>query len=438
MNKSYLRLLLHIVVTLVCVQSHQLLFGQRVYKIERLPESINSDFEEIKPYSTANGDSLFFIRAYAPDNIGGESAGEDIWLSLHSDKEEWATATSSFGYVNSQRPDIFAGLSRNGTSLYTIAYAHYSQRRIIEITENQFSDAAKSSSGSKLNTQLSIGFEYHDIYINPSATILLISMETLNSLGQEDIYCSIINEENTWSPPHNLGPVINSRGYEISPFLTADERILYFASDGHEGYGDADIFYSERLDESWDNWSDPKNMGTPINSEKFDAYFFSNQKNEIFFASNRNGQYADIYKAVEDKSEEIVADESPGSQRSLPEIHTSEISSQVLKLSIYFALDQFRPYAAELERLDSLATESIDHKDLHLDIIGYTDKSGTEGYNLKLSKKRAQFVYKYLKNLGYDKSKMTTRGMGVLSGFESETIPSAQMRKVDLVIRKKN
>src|SRR5690606_4925840 len=71
---------------------------------------------------------------------------------------------------------------------------------------------------------------------------------------------------------------------------------LYFASNGHKGFGDADIFYSERLYDSWEAWSLPKNLGEEVNTASFEGYFSVFGDSIGFFASNRDGGLAILYQ----------------------------------------------------------------------------------------------------------------------------------------------
>ncbi len=104
--------------------------------------------------------------------------------------------------------------------------------------------------------------------------------------GGYDIYKSIKNEKGEWGYPMNLGPKINSKGNEKSPFIHPDGKTLYFSSDGWMGLGGYDIFYS-RLDTSG-NWSKPKNIGYPINSQEDEIGFYvSTDGSHGFFASNK-------------------------------------------------------------------------------------------------------------------------------------------------------
>ncbi len=104
--------------------------------------------------------------------------------------------------------------------------------------------------------------------------------------GGYDIYQSIKKDNGEWSEAINLGPTINSRGNEKSPFIHPDGKTLYFSSDGWMGLGGYDIFYSRLKDDS--TWSKPVNLGYPINSTEDEVSFFvSTDGTKGFFASNK-------------------------------------------------------------------------------------------------------------------------------------------------------
>lgn len=86
-----------------------------------------------------------------------------------------------------------------------------------------------------------------------------------NAWGNMDIYVCT-KRDGKWSPPFNLGEVINTPYCENTPFISPDGKTLYFSSNGHTGMGGLDIFKSTRLDSTWLNWSEPVNMGKVINT----------------------------------------------------------------------------------------------------------------------------------------------------------------------------
>jgi outer membrane protein OmpA-like peptidoglycan-associated protein len=411
--------------------------GQELFKIEKLPPAINSQYEEIKPFISAAGDSLFFIRSYSPENRGGDYAGEDIWLSVFEEGVGWNRANNTFGYRNQPGPDILIGESVDGKFLFTLQYLTSGQDRIIKIHQNKIH--ARDSTDRKTSEpfgEIKVGNDYHDLYLNPEGTILLISMTGLNTLGLEDLYVSLKSEDGSWSNPTHLGPKVNSRGFEISPFLSRDQRTLYFASNGHPGMGDADIFYCKRLDDGWGNWSEPINMGSPFNSPRFDAYLCFNREKEYYFSSNRDGTYSDIFRVT---GREAQSTELNGIEKSMDELSdlrygpdSQTEQSEMIKLSLFFDFDEFTLRKEELDKLEGFIRDSKISSDNQLEIKGYTDDVGSESYNKKLSEKRARFVYKYLRKSGIGKDRMTMEGKGIWISYEGPELMPEKKRKVDI------
>jgi outer membrane protein OmpA-like peptidoglycan-associated protein len=128
-----------------------------------------------------------------------------------------------------------------------------------------------------------------------------MAVERPDGQGGQDIFVSFpkpipVGEQpdpkraTQWSKPISLGPNINTPGADFAPFLASDNKTLYFASDGHGGYGKSDIFYSKRLDSTWTKWSAPRNLGPVVNSPDFDAYYtVSAAGDNAYLVSSRNG-----------------------------------------------------------------------------------------------------------------------------------------------------
>ncbi len=122
--------------------------------------------------------------------------------------------------------------------------------------------------------------------ILPDGKTLYFVSDRPGGYGGYDIYKSMKGDDGEWSPPVNLGPVINSKGNEKSPFVHPDGKTLYFSSDGWMGLGGYDIFFSRLGNDG--AWSKPKNIGYPINSPDDDLGFFvSTDGDNGFFASNK-------------------------------------------------------------------------------------------------------------------------------------------------------
>ncbi|HMQ47972.1 MAG TPA: hypothetical protein PKA00_11310 [Saprospiraceae bacterium] len=92
-------------------------------------------------------------------------------------------------------------------------------------------------------------------------------------------------DDNDFTFPINLGPVVNTLGDEVTPYYDMDDQNLYFASNGHISMGGFDVFRSNGDEVSW---SQPENMGMPINSSADDYFYILNpSRTGGFLVSNR-------------------------------------------------------------------------------------------------------------------------------------------------------
>lgn len=150
----------------------------------------------------------------------------------------------------------------------------------------------------RINSQR--GFE-PSVFITDDQKTMFVVSELPSGFGGRDIYMTTKDENNTWKPLKSLGNVINTRFDEDAPFSTPDGNTLYFASNGHNSMGDYDIFES-MLDEKG-NWSKPENLGPPINMPGHDRYFVTTDEGAVgYYASDRDGGYGekDIYRIILD------------------------------------------------------------------------------------------------------------------------------------------
>jgi peptidoglycan-associated lipoprotein len=116
---------------------------------------------------------------------------------------------------------------------------------------------------------------------------LYFSSDMPGSIGSFDIYQVAINDDGSFAIPVNLGPKINTIHREQFPFVSTDNTELYFASDGHQGIGGLDVFMSKIDNE---NFEEPQNLGATINSNADDfCYVVDQAKNKGFISSNRKG-----------------------------------------------------------------------------------------------------------------------------------------------------
>ncbi len=256
-----------------------------------LSNEINSDGEEVNPMLSQDGKKLYFSRAFFDGNTGGKSAGIDIWMSQVLPLGRYSRPINEKVWNNKLNNSV-VGVAKGNQKTYLMNA--YSSKPGIAFS------VGNNNIWSKPKIELIPGIElskFVGFYMHPSERILIMSTERTDTFGKEDLYVLLKDSLGRWSEPVNLGNTVNTEGYEISPFLSEDGKRLYFASDGHKGYGDADIYVTERLYDNWAIWTRPKNLGSKINSEKFDAYFSIYGDSICYFSSNRASALSDIFES---------------------------------------------------------------------------------------------------------------------------------------------
>jgi outer membrane protein OmpA-like peptidoglycan-associated protein len=261
-----------------------------------LGPNVNTRAVDTHPVISPDGRTLFFARQGHPLNVGGSNDPQDVWASplRNPETKAWGPARNLGGPINSaDEPSGIASVSADGRT--AILIGAYSPDGSIE--PSGFSFTRRTPIGWSKPEKISIDDFYNkdkehiDAFLSTSGKALLMAVERNDALGGQDLYVSFPNTDGkSWTKPRNLGPEINTKKADFSPFLAADEKTLYFASEGRGGYGKSDIFYSKRLDDTWTNWSPPRNLGSSVNSPDFDAYYtVSAAGDDAYLVSNRNG-----------------------------------------------------------------------------------------------------------------------------------------------------
>ncbi|HET8962965.1 MAG TPA: OmpA family protein, partial [Chitinophagales bacterium] len=140
--------------------------------------------------------------------------------------------------------------------------------------------------------------EFSCYHLNAEGNVLFLAIQRGDTYGDMDIYISFLQKNNVWTVPKNLGERINTAATEGSVFIAADNKTLYFASNGRSGFGGFDMYMSKRLDDTWMNWSEPKNLGQQINSKYDDFYYTIPASGDYAYFSSRQNSMggADLFK----------------------------------------------------------------------------------------------------------------------------------------------
>ena len=263
-----------------------------------LGPNINSSYLEYSPSIAVDGSSIIFTRniQHKNDFIGQE----DFYISL-VDSLGFRPATPIESLNTGGNEGAFA-LSSNGKYIVFTACDRKDAFGGCDLYYSMFMNdewTIPVNMGHKVN---SAGWDSQPT-LSADGRTLYFSSNRKGSIGAADIWMTYRNENNAWVTPINLGPEINSTGSDETPFLHADGQTLYFRSNGRPGMGDFDIYYS-RKDLNTNKWTEPQNIGYPINTEGAEGSFVVSVDGETaYFASDvdyKTGeklQQLDLYMA---------------------------------------------------------------------------------------------------------------------------------------------
>lgn len=385
------------------------------YNLKKLPGTINSKGEESMPLLSTDQTKLFFVRSLYDGNLGGRYAGTDIWVSEKS-RGDWKNASNKTS-LNDKDNNVVIGMHADGKTIYMMNTSHSSKLGGIYFSRlvNNAWSSPEFIPIPGIDNQDFIG-----MFVSPDYDAIFISMRGKDSRGEEDLYISLKSSSGTWSRPRNMGPTINTSGFEISPFLSADKKRLYFSSNGHGGMGDADIFYCERLYNSWETWSAPINMGNVVNSKKFDAYFSIYSDTVAYFTSNRDQDLADIYKVSVSTRNPLLAT----GQHYLTDAEWSRFVGKNVMREITFANNAKTLTSSQRELLYFMANKIYDQKDIGIHLVV------KEEDDPELTQLRVREIYGELRQAGIEANRIrdvvktdkvkSTKGVIELMLYKSE------------------
>ena len=411
------------------------------------------------------------VTGNARSEITGMKKG-DIYVSAKNDKGVWQKPEPAEGELNSEFDEGIVSFTPDGQTMYlTKARRELNANTGVEIYTSTRSDA-KWSAPVKYEITADTLSSYGHPAVSPDGTWLYFTSDMPGGKGGKDIWR--INLKERAGSLENLGDWINTPGDDCFPYCRSDS-VLYFASDGHPGYGGLDLFRAEMQPSG--GWT-VVNMGKPMNSTADDFGITYGPGEYGFFSSNRGDArgYDHIWAFelpdlkinisgwVLDKDEEpvpnavirIVGDDGsnqkqvakPDGSFSFPlrrgvsyvmlagakgflnarQEFTSDIAEEdaeynvdfflasinkpVVVENIFYDFDRATLRPESKAALDSLADVLRDNPNVTIEMASHTDRHGTDEYNLSLSGRRAQSVIDYLISVGIKPDRLQSQGYG--------------------------
>lgn len=433
-------------------------------------------------------DVLYFTTTN--EKVTGEKKSEitgmkngDIWMAKKNENGVWQRPEPVEGELNSDRDEGVISFSPDGTTMYlTKARRELNSSTGVEIYTSQRSDA-KWSAPVKLEITSDTLSSYGHPAVSPDGTYLYFTSEMPGGSGGKDIWR--INLKERAGSLENLGNTLNTPGEESFPYVKSDS-VIYFASDGHPGYGGLDIFKAELQPDG--RWS-VTNLGTPLNSAADDfgitfgngeyGYFSSNRGDGRGFDHIYSFELPDLKISISgwvlDKDEEpipnavirIVGDDGSNQKEVARDDGSFEfplkrgvkyvmlagakgylnakqefesdnaeedaeygidfllasINKPNVIENIFYDFDKAELRPESKTSLDELAQVLRDNPNVTIEMASHTDRWGAEEYNIDLSHRRAKAVIDYLIEVGISENRLQYQGYG-------ETRPKTVTKKI--------
>lgn len=277
--------------------------------LKSVGDSINTPDPEYAPIISPDGSTIYFTsrRIWKEDTYKEfvedftNFSTEDIYVSYKKSPGQW-TSPKRLPFCKLDRNEATVAVSSDERTMYIYADNGKDGGNLYEVDLSKDRlDTLDLIKTEGVNTK---DWNSH-IFYSEDNTIAIFSSDRKGGYGGRDLYRMVKLPDGKWSLPKNMGPNINSPYDEDSPFLSIDNKQLYFSSNSDKSMGGFDIFVC--LKASDNDWSMPVNLGYPINSTKDDIFFTTTADGLLgYLSSNRDGikGETDIYE-VEFVSKEV-------------------------------------------------------------------------------------------------------------------------------------
>lgn len=294
----------------MCANGLQLQYRESAVFVENVGRDVNTPDDEFAPKPSPNFGNRLYFSSIRSGNMGGAKNQYGItdqvlgfyksdMFSAVNKNGVWTATTPMHYLLNSPNHDILLGFDPDGQKMYYFQGASMTQGVLMENIFRQEETQNYNSFPSTVPLDLSNGDDTPHFV---SDDLVFFSSKRDGGYGGYDLY-KMERINGAWQAPVNLGSKINTPADERSPFLARDGITLYFSSnDSGRSIGGLDIFKATFVS-AYETWTDPENLGLPINSAGDEDHFYLNPDGfSAFFSSSRKDGYGqrDIYIAYFD------------------------------------------------------------------------------------------------------------------------------------------
>lgn len=265
------------------------------YELVNLGKEVNTFYHEAAPVVSPDGQTLYFFVQNHPDNTYGKEGSQDIWITRQNSEGQWQAPERLKAPCNQNRSNQVFNVLHDGT-LFIRGGRGKNQKGFSLVSPNgQVTPVVVKDFDAMEKGR------FYGATISADGRHMILYFSELAASIRSDLYVSHKQADGTWSRPQKLK--FTDKSDEFGCFIAPDNKTLYFASDRNAPgrQGGSDIYSATRLDETWNNWSEPVNLGRPVNTAAGEAYFSMDDQGKIYTSranSRVDGGNLDLYVMV--------------------------------------------------------------------------------------------------------------------------------------------
>jgi outer membrane protein OmpA-like peptidoglycan-associated protein len=410
---------------------------------------VNSNSSNFKAVISGDGKTLVYMN---------ELPFYDAVYYCRFESGAWTEPINITPQIQSDGNQYVSSLSYDGKTLYLTREDNFDSDILVSLYEtDKWTKSAPL--GGNINTKY---WESHASVSRDGKSIYFASNRR-GGPGSMDIYKATLNENGQWNEPFPLESTVNTVLNEDTPFITDNDSILYFSSQGHLTMGGYDILRSTLTPDG--KWSEPANLKYPLNTTDDDLFYYPWRNGTIGYVSlfEKDGFGKEDIYAVQQTADEpyyallkdLVKEELPlvlpelaaisadkpvadtvfpaeaaalpsepaqppsaetvtpvPSTEPEPVVQEEVILKEIVLNPVYFNFDNFQLSETGKIELKRLAGILQNLPNSTLKLYGYADAMGSAQYNLSLSEKRAVAAMKFLVSLGIEAKRLSAIGLG--------------------------
>jgi outer membrane protein OmpA-like peptidoglycan-associated protein len=431
---------------LVFIQQHS---PKAEVVLSKLGNSINTEGANYAAAWLNESTLLFTSTRTAGKAVGGKAVYTNALYTAPVQNETPGEATKLLLPATGEAEQGVATISPDGNTLFFTGWtvpASGTKRSAIYVSKK---NATGWSTPSPLSNGINAAtYSARQPFITPDGQYLLFASDRPGGSGGFDIWYAPLNSKGEPGKAINAGAMINTKGNEEAPFYHAGSTTLVFASNGRVGMGGYDLYAARGTINSW---SEPQNLGAPVNSVKDDLYFASRGTgllDQALLSSDRSSACCLELFAVHTKAAPVVVVAAPEKEVPAvavtvpaPVVNKPEEKTVLVVREVLFAFNEATIDPTSATHLDQVVTWLLAHPASKVEVGAHTDGKGSTAYNLELSEKRARSCVAYLVGKGIAADRLLPKGYGECCPLEKETtaagedIPAAREKNRRLEIK---